>query len=184
MTSDNRGWIGVDLDSCLAHYDGWKGADHIGPPIPAMVARVKQWLAEGKNVRIFTARVWCPPPGSTSNTKRRDEAMEAKGAIVRWCIDHIGVPLPVTCEKDYNMIELWDDRAIQVESNTGRPITERLSAESADFAFSAGLEMGTVREGARQEREFVDSLLDMTSSGQITVGEAKVLLADYRKRHP
>jgi hypothetical protein len=27
------GWIGVDLDGTLAHYDGWKGIDHIGEPI-------------------------------------------------------------------------------------------------------------------------------------------------------
>ena len=38
------GWIGVDLDGTLAHYDGWKGIEHVGPPIPAMLARVKYWL--------------------------------------------------------------------------------------------------------------------------------------------
>lgn len=48
----NRGWIGVDLDGTLAHYDGWKGETHIGKPIPLMLARVKRWLAEGKEVRI------------------------------------------------------------------------------------------------------------------------------------
>lgn len=52
----NKGWIGVDLDGTLAHYDGWKGPEHIGAPIPAMVERVKAWLAEGKEVRISTAR--------------------------------------------------------------------------------------------------------------------------------
>ena len=26
----------------------------------------------------------------------------------------------VTCEKDYLMHELWDDRVVQVEKNTGR----------------------------------------------------------------
>ena len=41
-------WIGVDLDGTLAHYKGWKGRDHIGEPIPAMMQRVKQWLEEGK----------------------------------------------------------------------------------------------------------------------------------------
>lgn len=51
------GWIGVDLDGTLAHYDGGVGVDHIGPPVPAMLTRVKQWLAEGRAVKIFTARV-------------------------------------------------------------------------------------------------------------------------------
>lgn len=30
-------WVGVDLDGMLAYYVGWKGADHIGPPILAML---------------------------------------------------------------------------------------------------------------------------------------------------
>lgn len=35
------GWIGVDLDATLAHYDRWTGGA-IGEPIPTMVARVKK----------------------------------------------------------------------------------------------------------------------------------------------
>ena len=34
------GTIAVDLDGTLARYDGWKGIDHIGDPIPLMVSRV------------------------------------------------------------------------------------------------------------------------------------------------
>ncbi len=51
------GWYGVDLDGTLAHYDGWMGPTEIGPPISKMVHRVRRWLAEGRDVRIFTARV-------------------------------------------------------------------------------------------------------------------------------
>lgn len=105
-----RGWIGVDLDGTLAVYDEWRGADHIGAPIPAMVERVKQWLAEGKEVRIFTARV--------CNRQRHLERVLA--AIYAWCKEHIGCWLPVTNVKDFDMIELWDDRAHRVERNTGR----------------------------------------------------------------
>lgn len=46
----NGGWIGVDLDGTLAEYHGWDDG-RIGAPIPKMVQRVKQWLAEGKEVR-------------------------------------------------------------------------------------------------------------------------------------
>ena len=46
--SQQNGWIGVDLDGTLAHYEGWKGIEHIGAPVPAMLERVKNWLAEGK----------------------------------------------------------------------------------------------------------------------------------------
>lgn len=112
------GWIGVDLDGTLAHYDGWKGIDHIGEPIPAMVERVKRWLADGHDVKIMTARV------SVGNALGRaiDEAVKAEQAIRKWCVEHIGQELPVTSTKDFGMIELWDDRCVAVEANTGRPL--------------------------------------------------------------
>jgi hypothetical protein len=100
----SNGWIGVDLDGTLAHYDVWRGEDHIGAPIPAMVDRVKQWLEEGLNVRIFTARV----------------GAHQREVIAAWCRKHLGRELPVTATKDFSMIALWDDRCVQVETNTGR----------------------------------------------------------------
>lgn len=36
--SNDYGWIGVDLDGILAHYDKWISATYIGEPIPEMVA--------------------------------------------------------------------------------------------------------------------------------------------------
>lgn len=108
----NKGWIGVDLDGTLAMYTSWQGVDHVGDPIPAMVDRVKRWLAEGYEVRIFTARV--------GNFDR--EAEIAGKAIRDWTEKHLGQRLAVTCQKDYGMIELWDDRAVQVIPNTGEPV--------------------------------------------------------------
>ena len=96
------GWYGVDLDGTLAMHHGYKGHEHVGEPIGPMVARVKRWLDEGKDVRIFTAR-------------------DAKSypAIRRWCLEHIGKTLKITNVKDRFMIELWDDRAVGVKHNTG-----------------------------------------------------------------
>lgn len=108
------GWIGVDLDGTLAEYDGWKGPEHIGAPVPLMVERVKKWLAEGKDVRIFTARV--SHDGTPSRVR---DAVRAHNAIILWCADHIGAQLRITNVKDYAMVELWDDRAVQVVPNTG-----------------------------------------------------------------
>lgn len=105
-----HGWIGVDLDGTLAHYEGWKGINHIGDPIPAMLERVKNWIDEGKTVKIFTARVCQEFKDDKSITK----------IIQDWCEFHIGVRLEVTCKKDWGMIELWDDRCVQVELNTGK----------------------------------------------------------------
>ncbi len=107
-----RGWIGVDLDGTLAFYEHWTSATHIGDPIPAMVERVKRWIAEDNyDVHIFTARVSDP-----------DEAPAVAEAIHQWCEKHIGRRLVVTKIKDYAMVELWDDRAVQVIANMGEPV--------------------------------------------------------------
>lgn len=101
-----KGWIGVDLDGTLAHYDGWKGPEHIGTPIPEMMERVKKWLSEGKTVKIFTAR--CTEPSQVP-------------FVIEWLEKHGLGHLEVTNIKDYGMIELWDDRAVRVVMNSGAP---------------------------------------------------------------
>lgn len=105
-----QGWIAVDLDGTLAVYHGWEGAQHIGAPIERMVERVQQWLKEGKDVRIFTARV---APG-------KHDRMECINAIEDWSEAVFGRVLPMTSEKDPGMLELWDDRCVQVIPNSGR----------------------------------------------------------------
>ena len=104
-----RGWIGVDLDGTLAHYTSWNGGA-IGKPIPKMVERVKKWLRSGRVVKIMTARV------------AYNEGGHQEELIKDWCKEHLGERLPVACMKDFNMIELWDDRAVRVEKNTGEII--------------------------------------------------------------
>lgn len=119
------GWIGVDLDGTLATYDGWKGPDHIGEPIQKMLDRVVEWLKQGREVRIFTARVYPLPPSFPDRPVpvpegvREQEAYRSLCAIGEWCKTHIGGLIPVTCVKDYGMVEFWDDRAVQVVPNTG-----------------------------------------------------------------
>lgn len=109
-------WIGVDLDGTLAEYSGF-GSGEIGPPIPRMVARVKDWLAAGQEVRIFTARV-----ANSSVLAAGIERWKIERPIEDWCRKHIGRALPITCEKDFLMLELWDDRCVQVIPNTGRRV--------------------------------------------------------------
>jgi len=107
------GWIGVDLDGTLAYYDEWLNVDHIGEPIPSMVQRVKNWLSQGFTVKIFTARVAFPSDREFIETQTRK--------IQDWCEKYIGQKLDVTCMKDFAMLELWDDRCVQVAINTGQP---------------------------------------------------------------
>lgn len=114
-------WIAVDLDGTLAYFDEWRGLDHIGVPLMPMVERVKAWIAAGKDVRIFTARVGGPPHANA----------RARVAIERWCEEHIGAVLPVTATKDYGLRELWDDRCIQMIPNTGLSIGDPEAFETS-----------------------------------------------------
>lgn len=107
----SKGWIACDLDGTLAFYDEWRGISHIGHPIPAMLARVKEWVAAGKQVKIFTARV--------AEESQRDVIIQ----IIHDWLEANSLPrLEVTNVKDFAMVELWDDRAVQVEMNTGNPV--------------------------------------------------------------
>jgi hypothetical protein len=123
------GWIGVDFDGTLATYEAWVGVAHTGGPVEPMVARVKRWLVAGHEVRIFTARIYpiliVTPGEDVSRVFRAphpfngQESELAVRAIQGWCKTHIGQVLSITCVKDYGMIELYDDRAVQVVPNTG-----------------------------------------------------------------
>lgn len=117
----HSGWYGVDLDGTLANYDHFRGSTHIGEPVPEMVAHVKKMLADGKDVRIFTARV--SPITITENTRDNNEAeIEIRNvitAIYKWMVEHLGQPLPITCTKDFKMVLLYDDRCVQIVPNKG-----------------------------------------------------------------
>jgi hydroxymethylpyrimidine pyrophosphatase-like HAD family hydrolase len=147
------GWIGVDLDGTLARYDGWKGSEHIGEPIPEMVRKVKEMLADGCEVRIFTARVyphWWAASGTLDEESVQipDSPARIAHLIREWCRTHIGQVLDVTCRKDFGMIMLYDDRCTYVFPNQG--ITHK---EHQGFLQAAFLEVATVlgvsvRDGA------------------------------------
>ncbi len=112
------GWIGCDLDHTLARYEPGMGERNIiGTPVPRMVKRVKKWLKAGIEVRIMTARV---------NKYPGWDHEAARVAIGDWCLKVLGVRLRVTNEKDFEMIELWDDRAVRVEADTGRKLSPSL----------------------------------------------------------
>jgi len=101
---DPTPWIAVDLDGTLAKFASWRGIGHVGKPIPEMMKRVRRWREEGRKVKIFTARAaheeYLPP-------------------ILKWLKKHKLEDMEVTNELDPYVVEIWDDRAIQVITNTG-----------------------------------------------------------------
>lgn len=106
-------WIGFDLDGTLAEHGKYQGHTHIGPMIPKMKEILLEWIRQGFRVKIMTARM--------SHAESRDEA---RTVIQDW-LEANGLPrLEVTCKKDYKMIRLYDDRAVQVIPNTGVTLEE------------------------------------------------------------
>lgn len=97
--------IAVDLDGTLAHHSDSFDVKTIGKPIGPMMDRVKQWLAEGHEVVIFTARIG--HEGAFPHIKK-------------WLREHELDHLRVTNVKSPDFHEIWDDKAISVEKNTGR----------------------------------------------------------------
>jgi hypothetical protein len=99
-----KGWIGIDLDGTLARADTLSGTSKIGAPIPKMVSLATRLVRDGVSVKIFTARA--------SDASQVD-------MIHRW-LNENGLPeFEVTNVKDFDMIRLYDDRAVQVITNTG-----------------------------------------------------------------
>jgi NTP pyrophosphatase (non-canonical NTP hydrolase) len=131
------GWYGVDLDGTLAVYDGWKGDHVIGAPVPAMLERVKRWVAEGKEVRIVTARC--------DITARCDNGPEAIKFVADWSERYVGRRLPVTNIKDMNMIELWDDRCVQVVKNTGERVGDTPTTSWSPSSMNGPLDFSQLR---------------------------------------
>jgi hypothetical protein len=111
-------WIGVDLDGTLAWYDQGSSIAEIGPPIAPMMEMVNDLIARGRRVKIFTARASDP---------------EQLVLIQQWLRRHGLPPLEITNAKDFNMVRLYDDRCVQVETNTGRIISER-TAQQKDMS--------------------------------------------------
>lgn len=96
--------VAVDLDGTLAYHDPDKpfDPDHVGRPMRKRVAQVADWILDGIDVIIFTARAADP---------------EKIPPVLRW-LKRNGLPhLQVTNEKTPNMGMFFDDRARPVPAN-------------------------------------------------------------------
>lgn len=108
-------WVGFDFDGTLAQHEKPFNMYSSGEPISKMIALANAYLDQSERmgyvVKIMTARVsLCPDP---------DELLRRVLPINRFCQQHFGTTLDVTCVKDYGMLLLFDDRAYGVDSATG-----------------------------------------------------------------
>jgi len=49
--------IAIDFDSCIAHYDSWKGIDVFGPPIKGASEAITDMKNAGHRIIIHTVRM-------------------------------------------------------------------------------------------------------------------------------
>jgi phosphoglycolate phosphatase-like HAD superfamily hydrolase len=111
MKNKKDEYYAFDLDGTLAYSESgnaYHDLTVIGEPIPNMIAIIKEYINAGKTVKIFTARA-----------EMREENPGVIAAIENWCEKHIGMKLPISNVKDSGLKELWDDRAVAVQRNTG-----------------------------------------------------------------
>lgn len=87
---------------------GHVDTEPIGKPIPSRVEQIKQEIAKGTDVRIFSARVANDPEG------------KARAEIEQWSEKNLGKKLPVTNEKDDDLAHFLDDKA-NVTPNANEP---------------------------------------------------------------
>jgi hypothetical protein len=128
-----KGNILVDMDGTLFEYHGWTKWCEFGKPIPLMVERVLGWIAEGRDVRVFTARMPLPQDEMVEQTcyktGEKFNGVMMKKAIADHCEASFGHRLRSQCYKDLHTIEIWDDRAIGVVANLGITLVDEAVAE-------------------------------------------------------
>lgn len=99
----------VDLDGTIAQYDGWKGLDHIGDPLPGAKEFLER-LGEKYSIMIYTTRC---------NEHFNVEAAHLlRGRVEAWLLKHglryddiyTGQGKPVA-------IAYVDDRSVMVKEN-------------------------------------------------------------------
>lgn len=134
-------WVGVDLDKTLAHHEPGSGLGDIGHPIPAMMARVRRWLKEGKCIKIFTARASDP---------------RQIPLIHDWLVKH-GLPkLEVTNIKDPLCEAIIDDKAKQVVPNTGKIVRPTMAKGGLPkFVLKANSKGSTKQVSYEEESESI-----------------------------
>jgi hypothetical protein len=75
----------LDLDGVLARYDGWKGVDRIGPPLPGALEFAWK-LAEIADIVVFTSR--CSPEGGADENDPNMSPGRMKIRVIDWLEKH------------------------------------------------------------------------------------------------
>jgi len=119
-----RKTVCVDVDGVLAQYDGWKGVDHIGDPIPGAVEFTRS-LAKHADILIYTTRC-CEeinrPEKSHLLVNRVRDWLDRHGFAYHAIWDGQGKPICAA---------IVDDRAVSLRPQPGHEIASYTMALAA-----------------------------------------------------
>jgi hypothetical protein len=117
----------VDFDGVLAHFDYWRGPEHLGKPVPEMIKKVRHWLWRGDQVTVYTARL--TPGEEFAQTK---DVEKTRRLIQDWLKKNVGQILPITNIKSYADV-YYDDRCCKIIPNTGLTLEEKIGRMCGSF---------------------------------------------------
>ena len=152
-------WYGFDIDGTIADNSAHTfGMGKIGKPVKPMCDLMKKLHAEGRCVKIFTARLSDVGSDPSSQTAVKEH-------IWNWCDENLGFRPEITDRKDYRMECLYDDRAKQVVRNTGecledlykRLVEEVEAKRSADGDNPRGTGKDRLRTITAEESAIIDA---------------------------
>jgi len=112
-------YIYVDFDDTLCR-GPFKSIIQCGEPVEGMCAKIKKVLEHGKyGIKVFSARF--------DSTKSKTETNMAVKVVQAWLYKQFGLQasqIQCTANKGMDCVEIWDNRAVGVEDETGRLLND------------------------------------------------------------
>lgn len=150
MDNERKGplaWA-IDFDGSLAHYDHFRGVDHLGDAVPEAVHKVQEARKRGEQVWIHTARI----SPSDDSFEQGIDATQGFVLLAQWCLQNIGELLPITNIKNRRWKFMMDDRGRELIPNTGVMLRELVEASDGDSNEDGGSGQDAASEGKANVR--------------------------------
>ena len=113
LDTDVQKTVAVDLDGCLAYYDGWRGPDHIGPPIHSMALVCHKLHERGFRIVLNTCRL-----NKTNNREHSVDTDQSLSTIRDWLNDNGLSFVAISLDEGKPFAHVYvDDRAVSFNEN-------------------------------------------------------------------